>query len=130
MSVLSLLPDRVTIVEVGPRDGLQNEKTPVSVETKVQFINMLAASGLKVIEAGAFVSPKWVPQMADSAAVYAGIYKSGDIRFPMLVPNEQGMQTAVAAGVREVAVLQQLQKVSARRTSIAASMKVLRALCL
>jgi isopropylmalate/homocitrate/citramalate synthase len=104
VSVLSLLPDRVTIVEVGPRDGLQNEKTPVSAETKIKFINMLAAAGLKVIEAGAFVSPKWVPQMADSAAVYAGIDKSGDIRFPMLVPNEQGMQAALAAGVREVAV--------------------------
>lgn len=97
-------PTQVTIVEVGPRDGLQNEKTPVSVETKIQFINMLAGAGLKVIEAGAFVSPKWVPQMADSAAVYTGIDKPADIRFPMLVPNEQGMQAAVAAGVREVAV--------------------------
>jgi hydroxymethylglutaryl-CoA lyase len=97
-------PKAVEIVEVGPRDGLQNEKTPVSVETRLAFIGMLADAGLRVIEAGAFVSPKWVPQMADSAAVYARLDHTRGIRYPMLVPNERGMQAAIAAGVREVAI--------------------------
>ena len=97
-------PSFVEIVEVGPRDGLQNEKTPVDVATKVEFIRLLRHAGLKVIEAGAFVSPKWVPQMADSAVVYAALPKDEGIRYPMLVPNVQGMQAAIAAGVREVAI--------------------------
>lgn len=97
-------PAQVEIVEVGPRDGLQNEKTPVDVATKVAFIGMLADAGLKVIEAGAFVSPKWVPQMASSADVFARIDHTRGIRYPMLVPNDKGMQAAVDAGVREVAI--------------------------
>lgn len=101
---MTAYPAAVEIVEVGPRDGLQNEKTPVDVATKVAFITMLADAGLKVIEAGAFVSPKWVPQMADSAAVFAQVDHTRAIRYPMLVPNDKGMQAAIDAGVREVAI--------------------------
>ncbi len=97
-------PAQVEIVEVGPRDGLQNEKTPVDVATKVAFIGMLADAGLKVIEAGAFVSPKWVPQMASSADVFAQLDHTRGIRYPMLVPNDKGMQAAIDAGVKEVAI--------------------------
>ena len=91
-------PSKVRIVEVGPRDGLQNEKTPVTVETKVEFINMLTDAGLQSIEAGAFVSPKWVPQMADTDRVFAAIRKKQDVSYPVLVPNEKGMESALAAG--------------------------------
>ncbi|MEM7444525.1 MAG: hydroxymethylglutaryl-CoA lyase [Pseudomonadota bacterium] len=98
------MSERIKIVEVGPRDGLQNEPTALSVATKVSLINRLADSGLPVIEAGAFVSPKWVPQMADSASVYAGIEKHPGVRYPMLVPNARGMGDAIAAGVQEVAI--------------------------
>lgn len=97
-------PKSVRIVEVGPRDGLQNEKALVSVETKVEFINLLSETGLKTIEAGAFVSPKWVPQMADTDQVYAAIQKKPGISYPVLVPNAKGMEAAVAAGVKEIAV--------------------------
>ena len=97
-------PSKVRIVEVGPRDGLQNEKTPVTVETKVEFINMLTDAGLQSIEAGAFVSPKWVPQMADTDRVFAAIRKKQDVSYPVLVPNEKGMESALAAGVKEIAV--------------------------
>lgn len=98
------LPQKVRIVEVGARDGLQNEKKPLSVETKVAFINMLSDAGLQSIEAGAFVSPKWVPQMADTDKVFAAIHKKNGVSYPVLVPNEKGMQAALAAGATEVAV--------------------------
>lgn len=98
------LPQKVRIVEVGARDGLQNEKKPLGVETKVAFINMLTDAGLQTIEAGAFVSPKWVPQMADTEKVFAAIHKKNGVSYPVLVPNEKGMQAAIAAGVAEVAV--------------------------
>ena len=99
------LPDSVTIVDVGPRDGLQNEPNKVPVETKVALIDSLAGAGLSVIEAGAFVSPKWVPQMADTDAVLARIKRPAGVRFPVLVPNDRGMAAAEAAeGVREIAV--------------------------
>lgn len=98
------LPAKVRIVEVGARDGLQNEAKPVSVETKVRFINMLSDAGLQTIEAGAFVSPKWVPQMADTDKVFAAIDKAAGVSYPVLVPNEKGMQAALAAGAQEVAV--------------------------
>jgi hydroxymethylglutaryl-CoA lyase len=94
----------VRIVEVGPRDGLQNEKTPLPAEVKVKLIDMLTDAGLKTIEAGAFVSPKWVPQMADTDKVYAAINKKPGISYPVLVPNAKGMEAAVAAGVREISV--------------------------
>ncbi len=101
---MSAYPKSVRIVEVGPRDGLQNEKSAVSVETRVTFIDMLSGSGLKTIEAGAFVSPKWVPQMADTDKVFAAINKKSGVSYPVLVPNEKGMEAAVAAGVKEIAV--------------------------
>lgn len=97
-------PQKVRIVEVGPRDGLQNEKQVIPAQTKVDLINRLSETGLSVIESGAFVSPKWVPQMADTAEVFARIEKKSGVSYPVLVPNMKGMEAAVAAGVREVAV--------------------------
>ena len=98
------LPDSVRIVEVGPRDGLQNEKTMVSTADKIELIDRLSACGLQTIEATSFVSPKWVPQMADAAEVYAGIDKRPGIAYPVLVPNLQGYERARAVGVEEIAV--------------------------
>jgi hydroxymethylglutaryl-CoA lyase len=99
-----MLPKQVRIVEVGPRDGLQNEPGQVSVKDKVAFINMLSDAGLTSIEVGAFVSPKWVPQMADTDKVYAAIDKKPGVSYSVLVPNMQGMHAAVVAGVKEVDV--------------------------
>lgn len=99
-----MLNEFVRIVEVGARDGLQNEKAVIPAATKIAFIDRLSASGLGTIEATSFVSPKWVPQLADAAEVYAGITRRPGTRYPVLVPNEQGMQRALAAGVSEVAV--------------------------
>jgi len=96
--------DRVRIVEVGPRDGLQNEKLPVSTADKIALIDRLSATGLRSIEATSFVSPRWVPQLADAAQVYAGITRRDGVAYPVLVPNEQGYDRARAAGVQEVAV--------------------------
>ncbi|XP_012222090.1 hydroxymethylglutaryl-CoA lyase, mitochondrial [Linepithema humile] len=96
--------DFVRIVEVGPRDGLQNEKKIVPAEVKVDFINKLSATGLKSIEVTSFVSPKWVPQMADNAQVFQQIEKRNDISYPVLIPNLKGLENAVAVGVKEVAV--------------------------
>ena len=98
------LPKSLRIVEVGPRDGLQNEPTIVSLETKLDLIEALAGTGLKTIEAGSFVSPRWVPQMADSAAVLAGLKKLPGVGLPVLVPNRQGLEAALAAGAGEIAV--------------------------
>ena len=98
------LPDRVKIVEVGPRDGLQNEKQPISVATRVQLIDLLSESGLTVIEAGSFVSPKWVPQMASSEEVLAGIGRVPGVTYSALTPNMVGYQRARDAGADEVAV--------------------------
>ncbi len=98
------IPQSVRIVEVGPRDGLQNEKQIVPTETKIEFIRRLADTGLKTIEATAFVSPKWVPQMADHAEVIRALPRDGYVRFPVLVPNMQGFDASVAAGATEVAV--------------------------
>lgn len=94
----------VTIVDVGPRDGLQNEATPVPTADKIALITALARAGVPVIEAGSFVSPKWVPQMADSAAVLAGLPSLPGVRLPVLVPNLKGLEAAQAAGVQEIAV--------------------------
>lgn len=94
----------VKIVEVGPRDGLQNEKQQVDTASKLELIRRLAACGLTHIEAGAFVSPKWVPQMADSLQVLQALDLSGPVHYPVLVPNDKGMEQALAAGVREIAV--------------------------
>lgn len=98
------MPSRVKIVEVGPRDGLQNESNPVSVGEKIKLIELLCASGLKVIETGSFVSPRHVPQMAESAAVYAGLQKDNGVSYQVLVPNQRGYADAQAAGVNEIAV--------------------------
>ena len=95
---------RITIVEVGPRDGLQNERARVTTSDKVAFVNKLSAAHLPVIEVTAFVSPKWVPQMADAAEVFAGIAKVPDIRYTALVPNLTGLDRALEAGLREVAI--------------------------
>ncbi len=98
------LPARVELVEVGPRDGLQNEPQSLPAAVKVALIERLAEAGCRVIEAGAFVSPKWVPQMADTADVLAGLRRRPGLRYPVLVPNLKGLERALAAGVEEIAV--------------------------
>jgi hydroxymethylglutaryl-CoA lyase len=98
------VPPEVTIVEVGPRDGLQNEATPVPVAARVALIEALAEAGLPVVEAGSFVSPKWVPQMAGSDEVLRSIRRRPGTRYPVLVPNLQGLEAALAAGAEEIAV--------------------------
>ena len=98
------LPKHVKIVEVGPRDGLQNEKQAIDTATKVALIARLGASGLKTIEATAFVSPKWVPQMADNAEVMRQITRLSGVTYPVLTPNLKGLEAALATGVTEVAV--------------------------
>ena len=97
-------PRQVKLVEVGPRDGLQNESQVVPTEVKVGLIDRLTEAGLCWIEAGAFVSPKWVPQMADSADVLAGIARRPGVSYPVLVPNMKGLDGALAAGVEEIAI--------------------------
>lgn len=98
------LPSKVRLVEVGPRDGLQNEKALISTETKVELIHRLALAGLHTIEATAFVSPKWVPQMADATAVLAAIQSLPLVTYPVLTPNRQGFDAAVSAGAKEISV--------------------------
>jgi isopropylmalate/homocitrate/citramalate synthase len=98
------LPGKVTVVEVGPRDGLQNEAATVSVEDRVAFCRALLDAGLRVVEVGAFVSPKWVPQMAGSEEVLRRVPRPAGARLPVLVPNRQGFEAARAAGAREIAV--------------------------
>lgn len=98
------LPARVTIWEVGPRDGLQNEPATVPPEVKIEFLDRLASAGLPVIEATSFVHPKWVPQLADAAEVLAGLDRRAGVRYPVLVPNERGLDRALAAGVADIAV--------------------------
>ncbi|MBI4493632.1 MAG: hydroxymethylglutaryl-CoA lyase [Chloroflexi bacterium] len=102
--ILSGLPRRVTVVEVGPRDGLQNERTPVSTEAKVRFIDALSSAGLAVVEATSFVHPKAVPQLADAEAVLGAITRRPGTRYPSLVPNPRGLERALRAGAREIAV--------------------------
>ncbi len=101
---LATLPSSVRVVEVGPRDGLQNEKVLISTEQKIQFINMLAEAGLPVVEATSFVSPRAIPQLSDASAVMAGLTQFSTTEYPVLVPNLKGMERALAAGVRSVAV--------------------------
>ncbi len=98
------MDDFVRIVEVGPRDGLQNEAQPVATADKIELIRQLSLTGLRTIEATSFVSPRWVPQLADAAEVYTGIERRPGIDYPVLVPNEQGYDRARAVGVQEVAV--------------------------
>ncbi|GGJ85535.1 hydroxymethylglutaryl-CoA lyase [Pseudomonas matsuisoli] len=98
------LPPKVRLVEVGPRDGLQNEKQPIDVAHKVALVDELTNSGLEYIEVGSFVSPKWVPQMAGSSEVFAGITRKPGVTYAALTPNMKGLDAAIAAGVKEVAV--------------------------
>ncbi|HVV97149.1 MAG TPA: hydroxymethylglutaryl-CoA lyase, partial [Rhodanobacteraceae bacterium] len=101
---MSTLPASVRIVEVGARDGLQNEKTIVPTATKIELIDRLSATGLQTIEATSFVSPKWIPQLADAAEVFAAIEKRPGVAYPVLVPNLQGYERARAVGAEEIAV--------------------------
>jgi isopropylmalate/homocitrate/citramalate synthase len=125
-------PDAVRIVEVGPRDGLQNEASAVATETKIAFIDRLSATGLPVIEAGAFVSPKWVPHMADSADVVRQINKKQHVRYVILTPNMKGFEAAVTAGADAVAVFAAASETFSRKNvncSIADSLARFRPVC-
>ncbi len=101
---MSSTPNEVRIVEVGARDGLQNEKTIIAAATKIELIDRLSATGLRTIEATSFVSPKWIPQLADAAEVFSGISKKPGIAYPVLVPNLQGYERAREVGANEVAI--------------------------
>jgi hydroxymethylglutaryl-CoA lyase len=122
----------VTIVEVGPRDGLQNEAAAVSTADKIEFVDRLSAAGLPVIEVSAFVSPKWVPQMADAAAVFAGLHKRPGTRYTALVPNVAGLERALAAGATEIAIFAAASEAFSRRNinqGIAESLAGYKAVC-
>jgi len=126
------LPKFVEIVEVGPRDGLQNEPKSLPAAVKVALIERLAEAGCKVIEAGAFVSPKWVPQMADTAEVLAALPRRPGVRYPVLVPNLKGLEAALAAGVAEIAVFGAASETFTQRNincSIAESLERFRPVC-
>ena len=127
-----MTPRRVTIVEVGPRDGLQNEQVIVSTADKIAFVNLLSAAHLPVIEVSAFVSPKWVPQMADAAEVFAGITRAPGIRYTALVPNLAGLDRAIAAGVTEIAIFASSTETFSRKNinqSIDDSLTTYRTVC-
>jgi isopropylmalate/homocitrate/citramalate synthase len=122
----------VTVVEVGPRDGLQNERAQVSTADKIAFVDRLSSAGLPVIEVSAFVSPKWVPQMADAAEVFAGITRRPGVRYTALVPNPAGLERALAAGVGEVAIFAAASDTFSRKNinqSIDESFETYRAVC-
>jgi isopropylmalate/homocitrate/citramalate synthase len=125
-------PARATIVEVGPRDGLQNEPPGPTTADKIEFVDRLSAAGLPVIEATAFVSPRWLPQMADADEVFRGITRRAGTRYPVLVPNLPGLERAHAAGVRDVAIFAASTEAFSRRNinqSIAQSLETYRAVC-
>jgi hydroxymethylglutaryl-CoA lyase len=109
------LPAQVTVVEVGPRDGLQNEAAVVPTAQKIAFVDALTAAGHQAIEVSAFVSPKWVPQMGDAAEVFAGITRKAGVRYSALVPNRAGLDRAFAAGVREIAIFAAASETFSRR---------------
>ncbi len=111
------LPAKVKMVEVGPRDGLQNEAQNVPAAVKIELIDRLTDAGLPVVQATAFVSPKWVPQMADNAEVMAGIRKKPGVRYPVLVPNRKGLDAAIAAGCDEVVVFGAATEAFSRRNT-------------
>ena len=111
------MPSRVKIVEVGPRDGLQNEPKTVPAEVKIGLVERLAEAGLRVIETGSFVSPKWVPQMADSDRVFAGIARRPGVTYAALVPNRRGLEAALACGAGEVAVFAAATETFSRRNT-------------
>jgi isopropylmalate/homocitrate/citramalate synthase len=129
---MSVTPQRVTVVEVGPRDGLQNEPARLPAAAKIAFVDDLSRAGFPVIEVAAFVSPKWVPQMADAAEVCAGITKRPGTRYSALVPNLPGLERAHAAGMVEVAVFAASSESFSRRNinqSIDESLETYRAVC-
>ncbi|HYS35568.1 MAG TPA: hydroxymethylglutaryl-CoA lyase [Pseudonocardiaceae bacterium] len=109
------LPAEVTIWEVGARDGLQNESSVLPVEVKLEFLDRLAATGLTILEATSFVSPKWVPQLADAEQLLAGLNRRDGIQYPVLVPNERGLDRALAAGVRHIAIFGSATETFAKR---------------
>jgi hydroxymethylglutaryl-CoA lyase len=111
------LPSRVTVVEVGPRDGLQNEAAPLSIDDRVRFCDRLSAAGLPVVEVGALVSPSWVPQMAGSEEVLRRVEKRPGLRLSVLVPNRKGFDRARAAGAREIAVFTAASETFNRRNT-------------
>lgn len=126
------MSERVTIVEVGPRDGLQNEAVSLPVELRVEMIERLGDAGLPVVEAGAFVSPRWVPQMAGSGEVFKRLRRRSGVRYPVLVPNEKGYADARAAGANEVAVFAAASESFSRKNincSIAESLDRFRPVC-
>lgn len=123
---------KVTVVEVGPRDGLQNEKVVVRTADKIEFVNRLSAAAFPVIEVSAFVSPKWVPQMADAAEVFAGITRRAGTRYTALVPNLAGLDRALHAGVDEIAIFAASTETFSRKNinqSIDESLITYRAVC-
>jgi hydroxymethylglutaryl-CoA lyase len=109
------LPDRVTVYEVGPRDGLQNESAIVPTEVKAAFIGRLAAAGLRIIEATSFVRPEWVPQLADAEEVLGGLDLTSGVRYPVLVPNMRGLDRCLDLGVRDIAIFGSATETFARR---------------
>src|SRR5215204_1738791 len=126
------VPPKVTIVEVGPRDGLQNEPAAIPTPDKIAFVDRLTHAGHQVIEVSAFVSPKWVPQMADAAEVFGGIARRPGVKYTALVPNQQGLARAIAAGATEVAVFAAASETFSRRNinqSIEASLATYATVC-
>jgi hydroxymethylglutaryl-CoA lyase len=109
------LPERITVVEVGPRDGLQSEKRILPTETKVRLIERLADAGLAVVEATSFVSPKAVPQLADADEVLRQVDRKSGVRYPVLVPNEKGLERALSAGAKDVAVFASASEAYSRK---------------
>ena len=126
------LPGSVTVVDVGPRDGLQNEPNAASAAVKIELVDRLSAAGLPVIEAASFVSPKSIPKLADGAEVMAGITKKQDVRYPVLIPNMKGFEAAIAAGADEVAVFGAPSEAFTRNNincSVAESLERFRPVC-
>lgn len=119
------LPAKVKIVEVGPRDGLQNEKTAIPLETKRAFVEALAAAGLRWVEATSFVHPKWVPQLADAADLMRSLAKAEGVRYPVLVPNEKGLDRALEVGCDAVAVFAAVTEGFSRRNQNASVAEVM-----
>jgi hydroxymethylglutaryl-CoA lyase len=109
------LPAEVSIWEVGARDGLQNESTVLPVEVKLEFLDRMADAGLRILEATSFVSPRWIPQLADAEALLAGLTARDGVRYPVLVPNERGLDRALAAGVRDIAIFGSATETFAKR---------------
>src|SRR5688572_4557649 len=123
---------KVTVVEVGPRDGLQNERAAVSTADKISFIELLSGAGLPVIEVTAFVSPQWVPQMADASEVFAGLRRRPGTRYGALVPNVRGLERALASGATEVAIFAATTDTFSRKNinqSVDESMETFRRVC-